>query len=103
MNIVDHKTHRKIEPECEVCEEKVALEIPEGMFIYRVGTGGAARPMRSDFRTDEIVLEKCSKGHEIGVLLISASRNDLPEPLKKRKKLIEENGRVEQNRSLDEF
>ena len=103
MNIVGNIPRRTIEPECELCEEKIPLEIPEEMIVCRVGTGGTAHPMRSDPRIDEHVLEECSEGHDIGALLISANRNDLPEPLEKRKQQMGKDEREEKNRSLDEF
>lgn len=57
----------------------------------------------SDLDIDERVLEECSEGHDVGALLISASRNDLPEPLEKRKQTMKDEKRAEQNRDLHDF
>lgn len=91
------------EPECSICEERVTLDIPDGMLIYRVGTEAGGDPMRSDPRLDERVVTECEAGHEVAVLLMSESRSDLPEHVENQKQQLQERKREEENQSLDEF
>lgn len=78
-----------MDPTCEVCDEYVPLEIPSEMIVYRVGSGIANEPMRSGLAFDEKVTTECSNGHVVGALLISANRENLPEPLERRKQQME--------------
>lgn len=94
---------RTIETECDICEEKLELEIPDTMLVYRTGTRGASGAMRCDIRTDGRVVTECSEGHEVGDLLVFDSRTDLPEYLEKQPSRLETRKRRQENKSLDDF
>lgn len=88
---------------CNICNEEVEFEIPDHMLVYRVGTGGAAAEMRSDIRTNGRAVTECSKEHEVGALLVSADRSDLPDALERQKEELTINDRHDDHRTLDKF